>query len=207
MTKIINLKLLVILILILINNKSFSVNSNFVIATVDREPITYLDLIEKSKLKYYLNNKDNKFHNLKKYFGLSVDKNIKDIISLTYDQRFIRRKKVKSDNGIEFLVNLPETKSLNPGQAFELDNLDLIKVLAKVEDLLEIKGNNLMQLIWHIGNRHIPCQIEKDRVLIQFDKVIGDMILRLGGKINQVKESFNPEGGAYGMGRTHGHKH
>mgnify|MGYP000011444016 FL=1 len=137
----------------------------------------------------------------------TYNKNIKDIISLTYDQRFIRRKKVKSDNGIEFLVNLPETKSLNPGQAFELDNLDLIKVLAKVEDLLEIKGNNLMQLIWHIGNRHIPCQIEKDRVLIQFDKVIGDMILRLGGKINQVKESFNPEGGAYGMGRTHGHKH
>ncbi len=37
--------------------------------------------------------------------------------------------------------------------------------------------------------------------------VIGDMILRLGGKINQVKETFNPEGGAYGMGRTHGHKH
>ena len=71
----------------------------------------------------------------------------------------------------------------------------------------EIKGNNLMQLIWHIGNRHIPCQIEKDRVLIQFDKVIGDMILRLGGKIHQVKEAFNPEGGAYGMGRTHGHKH
>ena len=137
----------------------------------------------------------------------TYNRNIKDIISLTYDQRFIRRKKVKSDNGIEFLVNLPETKSLNPGRAFELDNLDLIKVLAKVEDLLEIKGNNLMQLIWHIGNRHIPCQIEKDRVLIQFDKVIGDMILRLGGKIHQVKEAFNPEGGAYGMGRTHGHKH
>ena len=49
--------------------------------------------------------------------------------------------------------------------------------------------------------------LEKDRILIQFDKVIGDMILRLGGKINQVKETFNPEGGAYGMGRTHGHKH
>ena len=49
--------------------------------------------------------------------------------------------------------------------------------------------------------------IDVSRVLIQFDKVIGDMILRLGGKINQVKETFNPEGGAYGMGRTHGHKH
>ena len=132
---------------------------------------------------------------------------IKDIISLTYDQRFIRRKKVKSDNGIEFLVNLSETKSLNPGQAFKLDNKELIKVHAKEEELLEIKGKNLMQLIWHIGNRHIPSQIEEQRILIQNDKVIGDMILRLGGKINTIKETFNPEGGAYGMGRTHGHKH
>ena len=63
-----------------------------------------------------------------------------------------------------------------------------------------------MQLIWHIGNRHIPCQIEKDRVLIQFDKVIGDMILRLVAKLIKLKK-LNPEGGAYGMGRTHGHKH
>ena len=137
----------------------------------------------------------------------TYNKNIKDIISLTYDQRFIRRKKVKSDNGIEFLVNLPETKSLNPGQAFELDNLDLIKVLAKVEDLLEIKGNNLMQLIWHIGNRHIPCQIEKDRIFIQYDEVIKKMILKLGGKVKKVLRPFKPEGGAYGIGRTHSHKH
>ena len=137
----------------------------------------------------------------------TYNKNIKDIISLTYDQRFIRRKKVKSDNGIEFLVNLPETKSLNPGQAFELDNLDLIKVLAKVEKLLEIKGNNLMQLIWHIGNRHIPCQIKQNKIFIQNDKIIEDMIKKLGGKVKAVKQTFTPEGGAYGIGRTHSHKH
>ena len=137
----------------------------------------------------------------------TYNKNIKDIISLTYDQRFIRRKKVKSDNGIEFLVNLPETKSLNPGQAFELDNLDLIKVLAKVEELLEIKGNNLMQLIWHIGNRHIPCQIKQNKIFIQNDKIIEDMIKKLGGKVKAVKQTFTPEGGAYGIGRTHSHKH
>ena len=25
--------------------------------------------------------------------------------------------------------------------------------------------------------------------------------------VKKVKEEFNPEGGAYGLGRTHGHKH
>ena len=31
----------------------------------------------------------------------------KDHISLSYDERFLRRKKLVSDNGFEFLVNLP----------------------------------------------------------------------------------------------------
>ena len=29
-----------------------------------------------------------------------------------------------------------------------------------------------MKITWHIGNRHIPCQIENERLLIQVDKVI-----------------------------------
>ena len=34
-----------------------------------------------------------------------------------------------------------------------------------------------------------------------------DMILKLNGNVKKVFEKFNPEGGAYGLGRTHSHKH
>ena len=86
--------------------------------------------------------------------------------------------------------------------------LEIYKIVRyKIEELLEIKGNNLMHLIWHIGNRHIPCQIEENRILIQNDKVIEEMILRLNGQTKVVLEAFDPEGGAYGIGRTHGHRH
>ena len=64
-----------------------------------------------------------------------------------------------------------------------------------------------MQIIWHIGNRHLPCQIEENRILIQDDAVILDMVLKLHGNVKKVFEKFKPEGGAYGMGRTHSHKH
>ena len=131
----------------------------------------------------------------------------KDYISLSYDERFLRRKKLVSDNGLEFLVNLPETKSLSENQAFSLQSGIFILIKNKKEKLLEIKGKNLMQLIWHIGNRHIPCQIEKDKILIQYDEVIKKMILRLGGKVKKAYKPFIPEGGAYGIGRTHSHKH
>ena len=131
----------------------------------------------------------------------------KDHISLSYDERFLRRKKLRSYNGIEFLVDLKNTISLKKDDMFKLDSGLLINVRYKIEELLEIKGNNLMHLIWHIGNRHIPCQIEENRILIQNDKVIEEMILRLNGQTKVVLEAFDPEGGAYGIGRTHGHRH
>ena len=130
-----------------------------------------------------------------------------DFIELSYDDRFLRRKKLISYNGIEFLVDLKNTISLKKDDMFKLDSGLLINVRYKIEELLEIKGNNLMHLIWHIGNRHIPCQIEENRILIQNDKVIEEMILRLNGQTKVVLEAFDPEGGAYGIGRTHGHRH
>ena len=130
-----------------------------------------------------------------------------DFIELSYDERFLRRKKLTSNNGIEFLVDLKNTISLKKDDMFKLDSGLLINVRYKIEELLEIKGDNLMHLIWHIGNRHIPCQIEENRILIQNDKVIEEMILRLNGQTKVVLEAFDPEGGAYGIGRTHGHRH
>ena len=132
---------------------------------------------------------------------------IKDVITLTYHDRFIRRKKLVSDNKFEFLVNLPETISLEENTAFVLENSSLILIKYAKEPLLEIVSENLMKIVWHIGNRHIPCQIELDRLLIQEDKVIEELIIKLGGKIKKINEKFCPEGGAYGLGRTHGHKH
>ena len=136
--------------------------------------------------------------------GITSDE---DFIELSYDERFLRRKKLTSYNGIEFLVDLKNTISLKKDDMFKLDSGLLINVRYKIEELLEIKGNNLMHLIWHIGNRHIPCQIEENRILIQNDKVIEEMILRLNGQTKVVLEAFDPEGGAYGIGRTHGHRH
>ena len=135
------------------------------------------------------------------------NKELFDEISLSYEERFIRRKKLTTNNGTEFLVNLEETVSVNENHFFELENGNLIKVISKEENLIEVTGDNLKQIIWHIGNRHLPCQIEENRILIQDDAVILNMILKLNGNVKKIIEKFKPEGGAYGMGRTHSHKH
>ena len=119
----------------------------------------------------------------------------------------MRRKVVHTAENETVLVDFAQTISLNHQDAFELTDGRLIEIIAAPEDLLEIKGSDLVKLAWHIGNRHTPCQIEPDRLLIQEDPVIGHMLENLGATVTKVHEPFTPEGGAYGHGRTHSHEH
>ena len=53
---------------------------------------------------------------------IHTDTKIIDEISLSYEDRFIRRKKLIANNGTEFLVNLEETKSVDENYYFKLDS-------------------------------------------------------------------------------------
>ena len=130
-----------------------------------------------------------------------------DTVTLAYDERFLRRKLLTTDQGDGFFVDLPETVSLNAGDAFKLEDGRLIGVRPAIEALLEVKGVDLVRLAWHIGNRHTPCQLGPDRLLILQNHVMRNMLIKLGAELRDVSETFTPEGGAYGHGRTHGHAH
>lgn len=129
-----------------------------------------------------------------------------DVVRLDYEGRFLRRKRLVGSEGTSFLVNLPETVSINHGDAFELLDGRLIEVQADHEPLLEVKGA-LTRLAWHIGNRHTPCQVCADHLLIRQDHVLEAMLRQLGAEVRPVFSPFIPEGGAYGHGRTMGHDH
>ncbi|REC57907.1 urease accessory protein UreE [Rhodosalinus sediminis] len=129
-----------------------------------------------------------------------------DWVRLDYEARFLRRKRLETGGGMPLLVDLAQTVSLDHGDALELSDGRLVEVIAAPEPLLEVRGD-LARLAWHIGNRHTPCQIEADRLLIQADHVLREMLERLGAEIAAVEAPFTPERGAYGHGRTHAHAH
>jgi urease accessory protein len=130
-----------------------------------------------------------------------------DSISLSYSDRFLRRKTLMTDGGMTFVLELEQTTSLADGDQIEIADGKLVRVKAKSESLAKITGTNLLELAWHIGNRHTPCQIASGYLLIQTDHVIEHMIKHLGGSVEHVIEPFTPLGGAYGHGRTHSHEH
>lgn len=132
-----------------------------------------------------------------------------DTVTLDYEGRFLRRRTLTTDAGRALLVDLAETRSLDEGDAFETLDGRLVAVRAAPEPLIEITAgaDQLARLAWHVGNRHAPAQIEPGRLLIRADRVLADMLARLGAATRPVFEPFRPEGGAYGRGRTHGHHH
>jgi urease accessory protein len=132
-----------------------------------------------------------------------------DRVRLDYRDRFVRRRRLVTAGGTAILVDLPETVSLDDGDALVLDDGRLVAVEAAPEPLVEITAppEALVRLAWHVGNRHTPAEIRSGRLLVQRDHVIEDMLRRLGATLAFVDRPFRPEGGAYGTGRTHGHHH
>jgi urease accessory protein len=129
-----------------------------------------------------------------------------DLVVLGHDDRMLRRRRLETVHGEGFLVDLPQAVVLEQGDCFELADGRLIEVIAAEEALLRVEGP-LARLAWHIGNRHTPCEIAGDHLLIRADPVLAAMLAGLGAVLTPVSAPFHPEGGAYGRGRTMGHDH
>ena len=125
-------------------------------------------------------------------------------VVMTYDERILRRKRLVTETGADFMVDLGEVTSLDQGDAFVLDDGRLVSVIAADEPVVMIRGN-LPRLAWHIGNRHTPCEVAGDHLVIRRDPVLEGMLAVLGAEVTLTIAPFTPEGGAYGHGRTMGH--
>ena len=133
-----------------------------------------------------------------------------DFVELDYEERYLRRKVLTCLSGDEVLVDLPKAVVLTHGDRLLRDDGQAVEVIAGKEDLIDVRAGDrhgLVQLAYHLGNRHLPVQIESHRLVIKADHVIEDMLRKMGAKTCCINEPFHPEGGAYGLGRTHGHDH
>lgn len=142
-----------------------------------------------------------------------------DTITLDETDRHRRRVSMKSDTGIEFLLELEAATLLLENDILRLNDGRGIRVIAKPEALYTVRGNDpvhLLNLTWHVGNRHLATQIHTDHFMIRHDPVIRTMLEELGATVTDITAGFNPLGGAYGDGHSHhsddhhsnhGHKH
>jgi urease accessory protein len=131
---------------------------------------------------------------------------LSESVTLDYAERFLRRKRLVTNTGRAVMIDLAETTSLDDGDALELTDGTKIGIMAALEPVVKVTGD-LARLAWHIGNRHTPCQICADHLVIRRDHVLEAMLKGLGAHLAISMGPFCPEGGAYGHGRTMGHDH
>src|SRR5919108_5306556 len=119
-----------------------------------------------------------------------------DTVTLLFDDRYRRRLRMLGDGGLDFLLDLIEPVVLHTGDGLRLEEGGFVEVKAAEEDLVEVRGRDgaaFARLAWHLGNRHLPAQIDAERILIRDDHVIADMIQGLGGGVRHILAPFTPE--------------
>ena len=103
----------------------------------------------------------------------------RDTVTAGFDDRHRRRKRYTGEKGLSFLLDLPEAVALRDGDGLLLEGGGVVLVRAAPEPLIEVRGRDalhLLRLAWHLGNRHLPAEIDGERILIREDHVILRML-------------------------------
>ena len=129
-------------------------------------------------------------------------------VLIDFDRRHRRRIRLQTTTGEDLLLDLPQAHRLRDGDGLQTDDGKIIRVRARPEPLAEIHAHSdaeLVRIAWHLGNRHLPVQLIRDKIRIRRDHVIEEMVEHLGGHVDIIEAPFDPEAGAYAGGHHHHH--
>ena len=76
-----------------------------------------------------------------------------------------------------------------------------------IECWLHGSAFDLLRAAYHLGNRHVALALQPDRLLLEPDHVLADMLRRMHLIVSDSTEAFEPDGGAYAADGGHGHGH
>ena len=132
-------------------------------------------------------------------------------LSLPIRERTKSRIKVTLDDGREAGLFLPRGEVLRGGDLVQSDAGLVVKINAAPETVSTVTSDSahaLARASYHLGNRHVPLQIEPEFLRYQHDHVLDDMVIGLGLSVAVEEAPFEPEGGAYkNAPASHGHHH
>ncbi|KZL22124.1 Urease accessory protein UreE 1 [Pseudovibrio axinellae] len=132
------------------------------------------------------------------------------LLYLAHYERHVRRKRLVAACGTAILVDLPESVVLSNEDVLVLENGEMAMIAAQIEPLYKVttKDNiHFAELCWHLGNRHLPAQIQPPNIYIGRDHVIKQMLEGLGATLEEVEAPFSPVHGAYHKHKSHSHAH
>jgi urease accessory protein len=138
-------------------------------------------------------------------------------ITLDWDVRQKSRFESTDSAGRQVGVFLQRGQVVRGGDVLVGEDGSLLKVMAAAQAVLRITHCSehgtpfdLTRAAYHLGNRHVPIELQPDHLKIEPDHVLADMLRAMHLIVHEVQDSFEPENGAYGEhggGHPHGHAH
>ncbi|WP_449432762.1 urease accessory protein UreE [Pseudomonas putida] len=135
-------------------------------------------------------------------------------VTLDVDSRIKSRLRVTLDDGRDAGLMLERGHLLRGGELLgNAEGSQVIRVLAAPEAVSTVRCADpllLARAAYHLGNRHVPLQIEAGLLRYQHDYVLDDMLRGLGLTVVAEQAPFEPEAGAYQSAphnHSHGHDH
>jgi urease accessory protein len=134
-------------------------------------------------------------------------------VELDWDIRQKSRFEATDSLGRHLGIFLPRGTLVRGGDVLVGEDGSMIRVIAAPQTVLRITACpahgspfDLTRAAYHLGNRHVPIELKPDHLKIEPDHVLAEMLRAMHLIVNEVSESFEPEGGAYSAG-GHGHAH
>jgi len=135
-------------------------------------------------------------------------------VELDWDVRQKSRIAATDSLGRTLNVFLPRGSVLRGGDVLVAEDGSLIRVKAAPQPVLVVThcpdhGTpfDLLRAAYHLGNRHVPLELQPDRLLLEPDHVLADMLRAQHLIVTEANSAFEPEGGAYEPGAHAGHAH
>jgi len=135
-------------------------------------------------------------------------------VELDWDVRQKSRFDATDSQGHQIGVFLPRGTVVRGGDVLVAEDGSLIVAKAAPQAVLKIThcSNHgtpfdLIRAAYHLGNRHVPIELQPDHLKIEPDHVLADMLRAMHLIVNAVDEAFEPENGAYATGGHHGGHH
>lgn len=135
-------------------------------------------------------------------------------VSLNWDVRQKSRFETTDSIGRSVGVFLQRGQVVRGGDVLIGEDGSLLQVLAAPQAVLRITHDqvhgsvfDLTRAAYHLGNRHVPIELQTDHLKIEPDHVLADMLRAMHLHVAQVHEPFEPESGAYGDQAHHDHSH
>jgi urease accessory protein len=142
-------------------------------------------------------------------------------VELDWDTRQKSRFAATDSRGRELAVFLARGTVVRGGDVLLAEDGSLVNVIAAPQPVLVVMPCakhglpfDLVRAAYHLGNRHVPVELNPDHLKIEPDHVLAGMLRGMHLTVVDQSAPFEPEGGAYaaqGGGHAHhdhhGHEH